>query len=199
MAKNLKIESTDSKAEREMATFAPYSSVSVTVTASRQPIRRPDGGTEAAEPDVETNSKIMPGRELIENAAEYDRRVEEFKKQQPNFSALVDQPTEIPLASHNQILRMRNGPEIALFLSFAPEVCSALCRMDAVKAAETIEDISDDLDWGNIPTERITKVTGHKVEPNSSLNGLRIVQQQRHCPSYFKYRWSFRNVAKLCL
>jgi hypothetical protein len=31
MAKNLRIENTDSKAEREMATFAPYSSASVTV------------------------------------------------------------------------------------------------------------------------------------------------------------------------
>jgi hypothetical protein len=51
---------------------------------------------------------------------------------------------------------MRNGPEMALFLSFAPEVCSHLCRMDAVKAAETIEDISDDLDYGNIPTSKIS-------------------------------------------
>jgi hypothetical protein len=155
MAKNLKIESTDSKAEREMATFAPYSSVSVTVTASRQPIRRPDGATEAAEPDVETSSKVVPGRELMENTAEYNRRVEEFKKQQPNFSAFVNQSTEIPLAVRDQVFRMRNGPEIALFLSFAPEVCSNLCKMDPVRAAQTIDDISDDLDWGNIPTERV--------------------------------------------
>ena len=155
MAKNLRIESTDSKAEREMATFAPYSSVSVRVTAARQPIRRPDGGTEATEPDVETSSKVVPSRELMENAMEYDRRVQEFKKQQPNFSALVDQPTEIPVSAHDQILRMRNGAEIALFLSFALDVCSHLCKMDPVKAAETIEDISNDLDWGNIPTERV--------------------------------------------
>ena len=74
---------------------------------------------------------------------------------QPNFTALVNQPTEIPLAAHDQILRMRNGPDIALFLSFAPDVCSNLCKMDPVKAAETIEDISHDLDYGNIPTERI--------------------------------------------
>src|SRR6516225_5189882 len=155
MAKNLRIDSADSKAEREMATFAPYSSISVTVTAARQPTRRPDGGIEAAEPDVETSSKVLPGRELMENAAEYDRRVQEFKKQQPNFTALVDQSTEIPLAARDQIFRMRNGPDIALFLSFAPDVCSHLCKMDPVKAAETIEDISHDLDYGNIPTERI--------------------------------------------
>jgi hypothetical protein len=86
MAKNLRLESMDSKAEREMATFVPYSSVSVTVTAARQPIRRPDGGTEAAEPDVETSSKVVPSRELIENASEYDRRVQEFRKQQPDLS-----------------------------------------------------------------------------------------------------------------
>jgi hypothetical protein len=157
MARKLSIESsTDSKAAREMATFAPYSSVSVTVTAARQPVRRPDGGTEAAEPDVETSSKVMAGRELMENAMEYDRRVQEFRKQQPNFSTLVNQPTEIPVAARDQIFRMRNGPEIALFLSFAPEVCSHLCKMDPVKAAETIEDISDDLNWGNIPTERVS-------------------------------------------
>src|SRR6516225_11708090 len=150
MAKNLRIDSADSKAEREMATFAPYSSISVTVTAARQPTRRPDGGIEAAEPDVETSSKVVPGRELMDNAAEYDRRVQEFKKQQPNFSTLVNQPTEIPVSALDQILRMRNGQEIALFLSFAPEVCSALCKMDPVRAAETIENISDDLNWGNI-------------------------------------------------
>ena len=124
MAKRLKIESTDSAAERELATFAPYSSVSVTVTAARQPTRRPDGGIEAAEPDVETSSKVVPGRELMENATEYDRRVEEFKKQQPNFSALVNQPTEIPLAARDQILRMRNGPDHpAIVASDAYNLC----------------------------------------------------------------------------
>jgi len=155
MARNLKIESsTDGKAEREMAAFAPYHSMSITVTAARPSIRRPDGGTEAAEPDVQNTSQVVPGRELVNDASEYDRRVQEFKKLQPNFSALVDQPTEIPLAAHNQILRMRNGPEIALFLSFSPEVCSHLCKMDPIKAADTISDISDDLDWGNIPTSK---------------------------------------------
>jgi hypothetical protein len=62
---------------------------------------------------------------------------------------------EIPRTAYDQILRQRNGPEIALFLSFAPDVCSHLCQMDPVRAAETIEDISNDLDWGNMPTEKI--------------------------------------------
>jgi len=156
MARNLKIDSTDSKAQRDLATFAPYSSVSVTVTAARQPVRTKDGGTERAPEDVQKLSAVVPSRELTQNAAEYDRRVQEFKKQQPNFSALVNQPTEIPVSALDQILRMRNGQEIALFLSFAPEVCSALCKMDPVRAAETIENISDDLNWGNIPTERVS-------------------------------------------
>ena len=46
----------------------PYT---VTVATARQPIQRTDGGTEAAEPDVETSSKVVPGRGLMENAAEY--------------------------------------------------------------------------------------------------------------------------------
>jgi hypothetical protein len=106
MAKNLRIESTDSEAERGFATLQPYTTVSVTVATARQPIRRPDGGTEAAEPDVENTSQVVPGRELLENALEYDRRVQEFKRQQPNFSALVNQSTEIPLAARDQIFRM---------------------------------------------------------------------------------------------
>src|SRR6516162_5529807 len=142
MAKNLRIESTDTKAEREMATFAPYHTVSITVSTARQPVVSDDGTIEHAPEDVQNLSGVMPGRELMENAAEYDRRVQEFKKQQPNFSELVNQPTEIPLAARDQIFRMRNGPDIALFLSFAPEVCSALCKMDPMKLADTIEDIN---------------------------------------------------------
>jgi hypothetical protein len=56
-------------------------------------------------------SKAVPGRELMEDTAECDKRVHEFKKQQLNFSALVDQSTEIPLAARDQIFRMRNGPD----------------------------------------------------------------------------------------
>ena len=156
MAKNLRIESTDSKAEREMATFAPYSTVAITVSTAHQPVRTKDGGTEHAPEDVQNLSAVVPGRELTQNAAEYNQRVDAFKKQQPNFSELVNQSTdEIPLAAHDQILRMRNGPEISLFLRFAPEVCSALRKMDPAKAAETIENISHDLDYGNIPPEKI--------------------------------------------
>jgi len=59
MARNLNIQGTDSEAERRLATLTPYKSVSVTITAARQPIRRPDGGTEAAEPDVQTRSQVV--------------------------------------------------------------------------------------------------------------------------------------------
>jgi hypothetical protein len=90
MARNLKIEGTDGAAERRLATLTPYKSVSVTVTTSRQPIQRPDGDTEAAEPDVEMCSLVVPGCESVKDLAEYNQRVEEFKKRQPNFSQLVD-------------------------------------------------------------------------------------------------------------
>jgi len=69
MARNLKIEGTDSEAERRMATLTPYKSVSVTVTTARQPIQRPDGGTEAAEPDVQTRSLVVPGRDSVKDLA----------------------------------------------------------------------------------------------------------------------------------
>ena len=61
MARNLKIEGTDSEAARRLATLTPYKSVSVMVTTARQSIQRPDGGTEAAEPDVQTSSQVVPG------------------------------------------------------------------------------------------------------------------------------------------
>jgi hypothetical protein len=93
----------------------------VTVATARQRIRLRGGGTVHSEPDVENTSQVVPSRELKGNALEYDQRVREFKKQQPNFSALIDQSTEIPLAARDQILRKRNGPDIALFLSFAPD------------------------------------------------------------------------------
>jgi len=50
---------------------------------------------------------------------------------------------------------LRSTPDIALFLSFAPDVCSQLCKMNPAAPAECVEHIADDLDWGNIPTERI--------------------------------------------
>ena len=86
MAKNLRIESTDSEAERDFAALQPYTTVSVTVATARPSIHREDGSIEHADEDVQNLSGVMPGRELTQNKAEYERRVEEFKKQQPNFS-----------------------------------------------------------------------------------------------------------------
>ena len=64
------VESTDSKAERGLAALQPYTTVSLTVTMARQPLRRPGWRHEAAEPDVENTSKVVHGRELMENASE---------------------------------------------------------------------------------------------------------------------------------
>ena len=155
MARNLRIDSTDSEAERGLAGLQPYKTLSVTIAVARPPVQREDGSVEHAPEDVQNLSGVVPGRELLEAMQTYSQRVEEFKKQNPNFTALVDQSTEIPLAARDQILRMRNGPEIALFLSFAPEVCSALCKMEPADAAESIEDMGRDLDWGNLPTNRV--------------------------------------------
>jgi hypothetical protein len=40
MAKNLRIESTDSKAERDFAALQPYTTVSVTVATARPSVQR---------------------------------------------------------------------------------------------------------------------------------------------------------------
>jgi len=77
MTKNLKIESTDSEAERGLAALAPYTTSSVTVATAGQPIRRPDGGTEHAEPYFQNTSEVRPGRELLEAMQTYGQCVED--------------------------------------------------------------------------------------------------------------------------
>ena len=52
MTKNLKIESTDSKADPGAAAFAPYTTVSVTLAEARPPVQCEDGSIEHAEPHV---------------------------------------------------------------------------------------------------------------------------------------------------
>ena len=53
----------------------------------------------------------------------------------------------------DEILRQRNGPDIALFLGFAPDVIEQLCKMHPLDAARCIESISEDLERATIPGE----------------------------------------------
>ena len=45
-----------------MVTFAPYSTVAITVSTAHQPVRTKDGGTEHAPEDVQNLSAVVPGR-----------------------------------------------------------------------------------------------------------------------------------------
>jgi hypothetical protein len=50
---------------------------------------------------------------------------------------------------------MENGPEIVEFLAFCPDVCSALSRLHPLDAARRVQEMSDDLDWGRVPEDRV--------------------------------------------
>jgi len=154
MAKNLKIESTDSELDQRIAQLQPYSTVQITITTARPSVQQEDGGTEYAEPQVQNLSELVPGRELAANMELYADRVEDFKQQFPDFAKYVGQNIEIPLSVRDEILRQPNGPDIALFLGFAPDVIGQLVKMHPLDAAKCIESISEDLERATLPGER---------------------------------------------
>ena len=142
MAKSVKIESsTDSKAERDIAGLQPYTTVSVTVQTARPSVVGDDGSIEHAPEDIQNLEGLVPGRELRENMLAYSKRVEDFKEQFPDFEKYVGQDIPIPLSVRDEILRQPNGPDIALFLGFAPDVIENLNRMHPLDAAKCIEAI----------------------------------------------------------
>jgi hypothetical protein len=153
MPKNLRIESTDSEAERDFAALQPYTTVSVTVATARPSVRREDGSIEHAPEDIQNLESLVPGRELRENMLAYSKRVEDFKEQFPDFDKYVGQDIPIPLSVRDEILRQPNGPDIALFLGFAPDVIEQLCKMHPLDAAKCVESISEDLERATLPGE----------------------------------------------
>jgi len=93
----------------------------------------------------------MPNRLL--DVELYADRVEDFKQQFPDFAKYVGQNIEIPLSVRDEILRQPNGPDIALFLGFAPDVIGQLVKMHPLDAARCIESISEDLERATLPGE----------------------------------------------
>jgi hypothetical protein len=89
----------------------------------------------------------------------YSKRVEDFKEQFPDFEKYVNQDIPIPLSVRDEILRQPNGPDIALFLEFAPDVIENLNRMHPLDAAKCIEAISEDLERAAIPTEEMDQAS----------------------------------------
>jgi hypothetical protein len=69
---------------------------------------------------------------------------------------LANEDVPIALNLRDEILRMPNGPAIAHFLGFAPEVVTQLARMHPLDAARCIESISEDLERGGVPAEETT-------------------------------------------
>jgi hypothetical protein len=153
----LKVESsTDSELDQSCAeVLQPYNVREVTVTVAAQPRVRSDGAIERGEETIETASAVVPGRELQENMRAYSKRLEDYKREHPQFGQYADPNTPLPLAVRDEILRMPNGPEIVEFLSFAPDVCAKLCELHPLEAARRVQDMSEDLDWGRMPENRV--------------------------------------------
>ena len=150
--RNVRIDSTtDSKIDQRVGETQPYNIVELVVTTGNQSARLEDGSTEHTEPTVENLSAVMPGRELQENMAAYSKRVEAFKRDNPDFEQLVNQSIPIPLVIRDEIFRMHNGPAIAHFLGYAPEVAEQLSAMHPLDAVRCVEGISEDLDRGEVP------------------------------------------------
>ena len=146
--RNVKIDSTDSEFDKQLAELQPYTVHERTVTVMRPGQRTEMGGTEHTEPDIEHDSDIQPGSELEENTNGYNRRLPEFKIAHPDFDVVVGGSTvQITQAVRDEILRMPNGPEIVRFLAFHPGVAEHLLKMHPFEAARIIrEEISPDLE-----------------------------------------------------
>jgi hypothetical protein len=83
----------------------------------------------------------------------YSMPVEDFKTQYREFDRYVGQNIPIPLSVRDEVVRQPNGPDIALFLGFAPDVAENLCRMHPLDAAQCVEAISEDLERAAVPRE----------------------------------------------
>ena len=108
---------------------------------------------EHASEDVQNLSALMPGRELRDNMLAYSKRVEDFKTQYPEFDRYVGQDIPIPLSVRDEVVRQPNGPDIALFLGFAPDVIEQLNKMNPIDAAKCIESIGEDLKNAEVPKD----------------------------------------------
>ena len=150
--KNIRVDSTtDSDIDQRVAETQPYNIVELVITTGNQSARLEDGSTEHVEPATENVQGLIPGRELRQNMVAYSKKVEAYKKDFPDFEQLVGQDIPLPLAVRDEILRLHNGPAIAHFLGFSPEVAEQLCAMHPLDAIECVKNISADLDSGSLP------------------------------------------------
>jgi len=83
---------------------------------------------------------------VVGNNDRYSARVGDIAK-------YVGQDIPIPLSVRDEIMRSENGPDIALFLGFCPDVPEALCRLHPLDAAERTENISEDLERAEVPSD----------------------------------------------
>ena len=174
MAKNLTIQSTDSELDQRLAALQPYNTVQLTIVTAAPSVQREDGSTEHGEDDIQNLSTILPGRELRQSMALYAQRVQDFKEQYPEFDRYVGQDIEIPLSVRDEILRQPNGPEIALFLGFAPDVIEQLNKMNPLTRRSALNRLARISRMPKSPRTTgirpATKQQGTQREPHASGN-----------------------------
>jgi hypothetical protein len=158
MAKNLRIDSTDSKVDQDLAALQPYTTVSVTVATARRPVVGEDGSIEHAPEDVQNLQGLMPGRELRRSMLDYAKRVEDYKAENPDFETYLNRDdVTIPQSVRDEVVRQKNGPAIANFLGWAatnaPDVIDNLNNMHPIDAAKCIESMGEDLLRAALPEE----------------------------------------------
>jgi hypothetical protein len=162
MAKNLSItSSTDSPLDQRLADLQPYVTLSVTVATARPSVQSDDGSTEYAGEDVQHLEGLMPGKELRASMLQYSKRVDEFKKQNPDldFDALVDQDIPISLALRDEVMRLSNGPDVATFLGFATDVLEQINKMAPLDQVKCVQAISEDLERAELPGDDADQAT----------------------------------------
>jgi hypothetical protein len=178
--KNIEIVSTDSELEQRMAELQPYVEAAQAVVTTCRSVRLRDGSTEHAPEEVEGSAVIMPGRELRHNREAYNRRVDAFQEDCPDFAAIVGS-SDLPItqAVHDEILRMPNGPDVTFFLAQYPSVANELFCMHPLDAATYVEEISQELVRAKAPGEELDIAAWLKQRNQSERKGKSNAKRQR--------------------
>jgi hypothetical protein len=169
------VESTDDGVDMAIATYPPADIRGPIVTVAGRGILQPDGGTEAAQPTIESHERLVPGRELKDDQALYRRRAAAFAQQRPDFSAVVSrEDIRIPATVAATVYRLRNGPEFAFFLGQNPGVASDLSGMDPLEASILTREMARALENDELPQD----VSGY-AEYRAAMNRREQLRQSR--------------------
>lgn len=119
--------------------------------------------------------------------AEYQERVEEFKKTHPDFDEILDTDIVIPAGVIRAMKEMDNGPAVAVFLAQNPEVAKKMMEMSPLKAIAEAGKLSAKLAKPETPAPKpkstapapITPVGGSSASTSTGTPGKRSLAEYR--------------------